>query len=66
MMSTIPSFKTIESKHDVYRNKDCIKKFCKSLWEHAMKIINLKYKKIVTNKRLKLLKLLTNERQKSN
>ena len=31
MMSTIPSFKTIESKHDVYRNKDCIKKFCKSL-----------------------------------
>ena len=26
-MSTISSFKSIENKHDVYRGKDCIKKF---------------------------------------
>ena len=36
--------------------KDCMKKFCESLREHAMKIINLKKKK---------LKLFTNEQQKS-
>ena len=27
-MSTIYSFRSIENKHDVYRGKDCIKKFC--------------------------------------
>ena len=26
-MSTISSLKTIENKHDVYRGKDCMKKF---------------------------------------
>ena len=30
-----------EKKHDVYRSKDCSKKICKYLKEHAMKIINL-------------------------
>ena len=30
-MSTISPFKNIENKHDVYRGKDCLKKFCKSL-----------------------------------
>ena len=39
-MSTISSFKSIENKHDVYGGEDCTKKFCKSLREHAMKIIN--------------------------
>ena len=29
-MSTISSFKSIENKHDVYRAKDCMKKFCES------------------------------------
>ena len=43
-MSTISSFKSIESKHNVYRGKDCMKKFCKSLSEHTVKIINLKRK----------------------
>ena len=38
-ISTISSFKSIESKHDVYRCKDCMRKFCESLREHAMKII---------------------------
>ena len=29
-MSTILSFKSIENKHDVYKGKGCMKKFCKS------------------------------------
>ena len=33
-MSTILSFKSIENKHDTYRGKDCMKKFCKSLRKH--------------------------------
>ena len=52
-MSTISSIKIIENKHDVGRGKDCMKKFCESLREHA---IEMKRKKI---------KLLTNEQQKS-
>ena len=28
-MSTISSFRSIENKHDVYRRKDWMKKFCK-------------------------------------
>ena len=44
-MSAISSFKIILNKHDVYRGKDCMKKFCESLREHAMKIINFKKKK---------------------
>ena len=43
-MSIISSFRSIESEHAVYRGKDCIKKFCESLREHAMKI-TLKRKK---------------------
>ena len=55
-MSTISSVKSIENKHDVYRDKDCMKKFCESLRQHAMKIINFKKKKI---------KLFTKEQQES-
>ena len=55
-ISTISSFKSIEKKHDVCRGKDCMKKFCKSLREHAMKIINFKKKKMM---------LLTNEQHES-
>ena len=44
-MSTIYSFRSKENKHDVYRGKDCMKNFCESLREHAMKIINFKIKK---------------------
>ena len=60
-MSTILLFKNIESKHDVYRDEDCMSdcmisyKFCESLREHAMNISNFKKKKM---------KLLTNEQQK--
>ena len=55
-MSTISSFKSIENKHDVYRGKDCMKKFCEFLRKHAMKIINFKKKNM---------KLLTKEQQES-
>ena len=45
-ISTISSFNDIENKHDAYRGKSCIKKMCKSLREHAMKIIIFKKKKL--------------------
>ena len=44
-MSTILSFNSIESKHGVYRGKDCMKTFCEFLREHAMKRVNYKKKK---------------------
>ena len=54
-MTTISSFKSIENKHNVCRGKDCMKIFCESLREHAIKKINLKKK----------MKLLTKEQQES-
>ena len=56
LMPTISSFKYIESKHEVCRGKDYMKKFYKSLREHAIRIIIFKNKEM---------KLLTNEQQKS-
>ena len=53
-MSAISTFKGKENKHDAYRGKDCMRKLCESLSEHAMKIIYFKNKKI---------KLLTNKKQ---
>ena len=47
-MSTISSFKSIENKHDVYRGKDCMKKFCESLREQVMSIINYKKMNLLT------------------
>ena len=44
--STISPFKTTEDKHGVYRGKDCMKKFCQSIREYAMKIIDFKYRKM--------------------
>ena len=41
-MSTISSFRYTETRHDVYRGKDRMKNVCEYLWEHAMKVINLK------------------------
>ena len=55
-MSTISLFISIENKHDVYRGKDCMKKFSEFLREHVMKIINVKKKKM---------KLLSKEQQES-
>ena len=45
-MSTISSLKSIENEHNLYRGKDCMKKFCESLREPAMKVINLKKQKM--------------------
>ena len=42
-MSTILSFKSIQNKHDIFRDKDCMKKFGECLREHAMKIIKKKW-----------------------
>ena len=47
-MSTISSFRSIENKHGAYRGKDCIKKLCKFLREHAMEIIILKKMNLLT------------------
>ena len=35
-MSTMSEFKSIENKHDVYRGRDSMKKFCESLRDHVM------------------------------
>ena len=50
-MSKISSFRSIQNKHNVYRGKDCMKKFNEFLRKHAMKIINFKKKKKIINKR---------------
>ena len=36
-----------KNKLDYYRGKDCMKKFCKDLREHATKIINYEKKKVI-------------------
>ena len=43
-MFIISSFRSIENKHDVYRGKYCMKKFCEFLRKCAMTIINFKKK----------------------
>ena len=45
-MSMISSSRSIENKHDVCRGKDCMKRFCEFLTEHAMQIINFRKKKM--------------------
>ena len=55
-MPTISSFRSIKNKHDVYRGKNCIKKFCEFFRDHAMKVINFKKRKM---------KLLTKAHQES-
>ena len=59
-MSTTWGFKCIKNKHTLYSGKDCMKKFCESLEEHATRIIGLKKKKMLplTNKELKHMKML--------
>ena len=44
-MSTRSPFRSIEKKHDVYRGKGFLKKFCEFLTQQAMKIINFRNKK---------------------
>ena len=42
------SFDESKNKINYYRGDDCMKKFCKDLREHAMKIINYKKKRMVS------------------
>ena len=49
-MSTISSFRKIKNMNDVYRAENYFKKFCESLREHAMKIINLKKNEVINKK----------------
>ena len=44
-MSRKLAFKSIQNKHDVYRGKDWMKKFCESLREQVLKVLNFKKKK---------------------
>ena len=46
-MSAIWAFYGIKNKHDICRGKGRMKKFCKSIEEHAMEIVNFE-KKIYT------------------
>ena len=55
-MSTIWTTDGVENKHDVYRGKGCMKKFCESLKEPTIKIINFEKKKVIP---------LTNEERES-
>ena len=50
-MSTISSLRCIENKHDLYRSKDCIKRYCKFLRKHAIEIIIFLKKNETINKR---------------
>ena len=54
-MLTIWVFDQIEDKHTLYRGKDCMKKFYKSLREHAKSITDFEKKKMfpLTRKELK-------------
>ena len=40
-------FNTTKNKLDYYRRKDCMKKFCKDLKEHATKIIIYENKEMI-------------------
>ena len=46
-MSTIWGFDYIEVKRTLYCGKDCMKKFCTSLKEHANNIIDFEKKKML-------------------
>lgn len=46
LMSKKCKFDSKENEHDVFRSEDCMKKFCQSLREHAMKAIIFENKKM--------------------
>ena len=50
-MSLVWTFDGIENKHDVYGGEDCMKTFCESSREHAIKVINFEKKNAIINKR---------------
>ena len=46
------TFDDVKNKHDIYKDEDCMKKFCKSLKKYAVIIINFEIEKTIslTNK----------------
>ena len=46
-LSLISSFDSKENEHNVYRGKDCIKRFCSDLKELATKITNYQEKEMI-------------------
>ena len=46
-LSLISSFNSKENKHNVYRGRDCIKRFCNDLKELATEIINYEEKNMI-------------------
>ena len=46
-MGRVSTFDGIKNKHDTYRDEDCMEKFCESLRNQAMKVINFETKKII-------------------
>ena len=40
----------MEDKHTLYRRKDCMKKFCESLREHAKHLIDFEKKMLLPTK----------------
>ena len=47
-MSITWAFDNIQNKYSLYRGKDCIRKFCSSLREHATKTIDFEKKKMLS------------------
>ena len=58
-MSKISSFKSIENKNDVYRGKNCLKKFCK-----YFKRRKLNYQQANTKNHMKMQKICYNCKEK--
>ena len=46
-LELVSSFDLKENKHSFYRDKDCIKKFCKELKEICTKIVNYEHKEMI-------------------
>ena len=55
-MSTISSFRSTGNKHDVYRGKDCMKRFSEYFREHTIKTINSK-EEIISNRGAEIMKM---------
>ena len=50
--SKISAFDHIDNKHILYPGKDCMKKFCSSLREHAKIIIDFEKKKLLPSTKI--------------
>ena len=52
-MSSVLAFDHIEKKRNLYRGKDCMKKFCEYLRKYAKNIIDFEKKNLTVNKKKK-------------